>query len=343
MRHITCYLRHFSTIHCVSSIDIMKKKLIIGLLIGAILVYLSFRGIYLQNVIDGFSMVRYVYIIPLLMISFFIQVLRSWRWGIILCPLEKVDQLTLFSVTSVGFLAIIAIPARLGELARPYLITQKSKIKMSAALGTIFVERILDCFTVLFIFIVIVLFFMPLPAWLISASLIFFLATATVSAVMIVSTVKRDSSVRLLSRLFNIFPEKHAEKMTRLIRHFIDGFAIITNPKRFLQVMLLSAAIWLINGTAIYVLFQAFSFSLPLVAAFVLMIILMIGIAIPAAPGFVGNWHYFCVLGLSLFGISKTDALTFAVIYHFLSIGFVIILGLIFLPFNKFALSDLHE
>src|SRR4030042_5723463 len=143
----------------------LKKKLIMGLLIGAILVYLSIRGICFQNVIDGFRMVRYKYIFPLLMISFFMQVLRSWRWGIILSPLEKVDQLSLFSVTSVGFLAIVAIPARLGDLDRPYLITKKSQINMSAALGTVFIERIFDSLTVLSI-VIIVLFFMPLPTWL---------------------------------------------------------------------------------------------------------------------------------------------------------------------------------
>jgi hypothetical protein len=79
------------------------------------------------------------------------------------------------------------------------------------------------------------------------------------------------------------------------------------------------------------------------VAAFVLMIILIIGIAIPTAPGFIGNWHYFCILGLDIFGIPKTDALTFAIIYHFLSIGIVIVLGLIFLPFNRFSVSDLRQ
>jgi uncharacterized protein (TIRG00374 family) len=217
-------------------------------------------------------------------------------------PLEKVDQLSLFSVTSVGFLAIVAIPARLGELARPYLITKKSQIKMSAALGTIFVERIFDSFTVLSIFII-VLFFMPLPTWLIRASIIFFLVTAMLAAVLIASIVNRAGSVRLLTFLFNILPEKYAEKLTHMIDYFIVGFAIITDPKRFLQVMLLSASIWLCNGMAIYILFLAFSFTLSLVAAFVVMIILMIGIAVPAAPGFVGNWHYFFILGLSLFGI----------------------------------------
>jgi uncharacterized protein (TIRG00374 family) len=320
----------------------MKKNVILGLIIGAILVYLSVRGIRFQDVIDGFRMVRYEYVLLPLLIFFFMQVLRAWRWGIILSPIEKVDQLSLFSVTCVGFLAIVAIPARIGELARPYLITKKSQIKMSAAVGTIFVERIFDSFSVLSVF-VIVLFLTPLPPWLIKASFIFFLITIMIFTVMILLLVKRDKANRVLGSLFRRFPERYAVKLNPLIDYFIDGFAIIADPKRFFVVMFLSAILWLINGTAIYLLFMAFGFSLPPVAAFVLMIILMVGIAIPAAPGFIGNWHYFCILGLTLFGITKTDAFTFAVVYHFLSIGIVIILGLIFLPFNKFSLSDLQK
>ena len=73
------------------------------------------------------------------------------------------------------------------------------------------------------------------------------------------------------------------------------------------------------------------------------MIILIIGIAIPTAPGFIGNWHFSCVLGLGLFGINKTDALTFAIIYHFLAVGFVVILGLGFFPSLKLSFADLRK
>ena len=72
-------------------------------------------------------------------------------------------------------------------------------------------------------------------------------------------------------------------------------------------------------------------------------IILLIGIAIPTAPGFIGNWHYACIVGLTLFGIPRAEALSFAIIYHFLSIGIILILGHIFLPFNKFSLLELKR
>jgi len=320
----------------------MKNKLILGLLIGVILTYFSVRGIHFQDVMHGFRTVKYEYVLPALIIFFFMQVLRSWRWGVILSPIVKVDQLSLFSITSIGFLAIVAIPARIGELARPYLITKKSRIKMTAALGTVFIERIFDSLTVLSVF-VFVLFFTPLPSWLVKASFIFSCAVIILFLAMILLIFKRDLFTGILTRIINKVPGKYIMKVTPLINHFIDGFAIITDPLRFFVVICLSALIWLINGAAIYFLFLAFGFPLSPLVAFVLMIILMVGIAIPAAPGYVGNWHYFCILGLTLFGINKTDALTFAVIYHFLSLGVVVLLGLIFLPFNKFSLTDLQK
>jgi len=106
-----------------------------------------------------------------------------------------------------------------------------------------------------------------------------------------------------------------------------------------IQILLYSLVIWSINAGAIYLLFLAFNFTLPLVASVILMAILIVGIAIPAGPGFIGNWHYSCLLGLSLYGVPKPDALSFAVIYHFLSIGIIIFLGSIFLPFSGFSLS----
>ena len=320
----------------------MKKKVIAGLALSALLVWLSIRGIEFRGVIDGFRTIRCWYLFPAVAAMFLMQLLRSIRWGVILRPIEKVDQLSLFSVTSVGFLAIIAIPARMGELARPYLITKKSRIPMSSALGTIFVERVLDSLTVLIIAVV-ALFFTALPPWLVRSSVLFLLVTLGLFAVMVRMMVRREATLRILAPLIGRLPVRHAGTVNRLIDHFIEGFRIVVDPALLLLVSLLSIVIWFVDVLAIYLLFLAFGLHLPVAAAFVLMIILIIGIAIPTAPGFIGNWHYFCILGLGLFGIPKTDALTFAIIYHALSIGIVILLGLIFLPFNRFSVSDLRR
>ncbi len=319
----------------------MKKKLALGMVLGAILVYLSIRGIHYEDVAQGFRTIRYVYALPVLISLFLIQVIKSFRWGVILSPIAKIDQFSLFSVTSVGFLAITAVPARLGELARPYLITKKSQIRMSAAVGTILVERVFDCLTVLLIFLF-ALFFAPLPPWLIRSGMIFLGVTLLIFTGMTFMILKRDASLRVLNSTFRRLPERYTMKLNYLFHQFIDGFQIMTDPGLLFQVIFLSIAIWLMDVAAIYFMSLAFGFSLPFVAPFVIMVVLMIGITIPAAPGFVGNWHFACILGLSLFGIPKAEAFTFSVMFHVMCVGLVIVLGLLFLPSNRFSLSDLR-
>jgi uncharacterized protein (TIRG00374 family) len=320
----------------------MKKKVIAGLLLSALLVYLSVRGIHFQGVADAFAAVHYGYLVPAVLLMLFMQALRSYRWGLILRPMERIGQLPLFSVTSVGFLAILAIPARLGELARPYLITKKSRVPMSSAVGTIFAERVLDCLTVLLI-AALAIFFTELPTWLIRASILLLVITLAILIVMVLLIVKREASLRILAPLIARLPPRYATGVNRLISHFIAGFGIMVDPALLVGVTALSIVIWLVDVAAIYMMFLAFGLSLPVSAAFVLMIVLIIGIAIPTAPGFIGNWHYFCILGLGLFGIPKTEALSFAILYHFLSIGIIIALGLIFLPFNRFSFSEMSR
>ncbi|TFG92759.1 MAG: flippase-like domain-containing protein [Syntrophobacterales bacterium] len=320
----------------------MLKKLFLGIAIGFLFVYFSFKGVDLGRIADGLKNAKLSFIPAVLGLLVLIQIIRSYRWGIILKPMMAIDQLSLFSVTSVGFLAVVAIPARIGELARPYLISTKTGVSMSSAVGTVLVERVLDGLTILAAFFIVVLF-TPLPPWLIRGSLVFLFIILVFLGVMIFLIFKREIALNFLAPLFRRLPEKWHLRLADLIDSLIDGFKIIPHWRSMCYLVFLSVAMWLTDAVAMYVLFFAFGFDLPLSAAFVLMVIIILGIAIPTAPGFVGNWHFFCVLGLGLFGIHKTDALTYAIVLHFLSIGVIVILGLAFLPFNRFSLSDIKR
>ena len=81
--------------------------------------------------------------------------------------------------------------------------------------------------------------------------------------------------------------------------------------------------------------------QLPLTAGYAVLVITALGVALPTAPGFIGNYHFSCVLGLTLFGVPKTDALTFAILLHFLQLSVMILLSLICLPFMKVSLPTL--
>ena len=321
----------------------MNKKLLFGIMLGMILIYFSIRGIHFDETIAHLKKINLGYATASLFFIVFMQALRSYRWGVILQPLGKISQLTLFAVTSVGFLAIAAIPARIGELARPYLIAQKSPIKMSSALGTIIVERVLDSLAVLTITVAVLIWQNDLPSWMIKSGIIFFILTMAMIALVAGLVWRRETAVGIIDRILRRVPGKLAQAVHKVIHHFIDGFQVITDVKRLFYLLILSALVWLVDVAAIYALLLAFGFDLPALAAFVVMVILIAGIAIPTAPGFIGNWHYACILGLSLFGVARPEAFSFALVYHFLSIAIVVILGVIFLPFNRFSISDMTK
>ncbi len=318
------------------------KKIIPGLLIGALLIYYSLKGTQLTDVVAGFSKVEPTYIWFSLLLMILMQALRAWRWGLILKPLGRIGPLQLWAATCVGFLAITALPARLGELLRPYLVTRSADIRVSAALGTVFVERFLDGVTILAIASA-TAFFTSLPPWLVKANLFFLIVNIMLLAGMFCAAFRRSLLERLLDFLTRRLPFPWKEKLHNFFFYFLDGFQIIGDVSRLWRVFALSCLIWFVDAIVIYALFQAFNSPLPPVAAFVLMIILIIGIAIPTAPGFIGNWHFACILGLGLFGVARTEALTFAITYHFLAVGLTIILGLSFWPFLDFSFADLWE
>jgi uncharacterized protein (TIRG00374 family) len=318
----------------------MKIKVIVGLLLSLLLVWLSLRGIDIKEVHNGLRKINFIFVIYSMVVMILMQVLRAIRWGFILKPLDKISKFTIFSVTNVGFLAIVAIPVRLGELVKPYLITKKSHVSMGSALGTIFIERILDIIAVLIIAAT-VFFVVPLPALLFRSGFILFLLTIFVLIFLMLIILWKDKARIILAPIIKIFPMRYVILLKKLMDQFIEGFSIIKHSALLIMIVIISLSIWLADALAIYLFFLAFNLNLTITAAFVIMIILIVGIAIPSAPGFIGNWHYACVLGLGFFGIAKTTALSFAILYHAISIGIIITLGLIFLPFNSFSVVDL--
>jgi uncharacterized protein (TIRG00374 family) len=321
-----------------------KVNFLLGLAVGGLFVWLAFRGTDIEGVKSSFKAADYTYIMPVVFLSFIVQLLRSYRWGVILEPMEKMGQLTLFSITSVGFMAITLLPVRMGEIVRPYLISQKSSIKLGSSLATIVVERIFDMLT-LMIVLLIVLVKIELPQWIFRSACSILIIFIPLLFLLIFFAVKREVSAKGIDRILGKLPHKLSSRLMRLFHSFIDGLQILPDLKRTIFVVFLSLLIWGLIGISTYLLFSSFPSmgQLPLAAGYAVLVITALGVALPTAPGFIGNYHFSCVLGLTLFGIPKTDALTFAILLHFIQFSVQILLGLVCLPFIKVSLPTLFK
>lgn len=324
----------------------MKTKInvTLGILVGLVFIWLAFRGTNVEEIKSSFKAAKYLYLIPVVFLTIIVLMLRSYRWGVILEPLEKIDQWSLFSITAVGFMAINLLPVRMGELARPYLISQKSTIKMGSSLATIVVERIFDMLTLMMVLLLIVMM-VKLPAWIFRSACSILLIVIPLLLVLIFMAVKREVSVKGIDRIIGTLPKTLSSRLMRLSHSFLDGLQILPDLKKTFYLASLSVLIWSLLGLSTYILFSSFEsmLGLPLAAAYVVLAITALGITLPTAPGFVGNYHFSCVLALTLFEIPKTDALTFAILLHFLQVVVTIVLGLIFLPSIKVSLPALFK
>ena len=63
-----------------------------------------------------------------------------------------------------------------------------------------------------------------------------------------------------------------------------------------------------------------------------------ISIVLPTSPGYVGTYHYLCQLSLVMFGVSATDALSYAAVAHAVSVLPVTLIGLIMANYEGVAI-----
>lgn len=250
---------------------------------------------------------------------------RAWRWNNLLAPLGvRLGAGRLLAISSVGFMAILALPARLGELVRPALVRKKGHVSATAALGTVAVERIIDGLLVsLLVFAAFFALRGPgAPAWmmpvaygalgLFSAALVF-LGFAMRWPQKTVEIAIRLTGARLYApRLAGLVREK--------LLSMISGFLVMSDRRNLLWFVLWSAVYWIANGLSLWVLAQGFGLGLSMVGAFATMGLVAVGITLPNSPGLVGQYQLAAQYGLSLYlgedAAFGAAGLAFAIVLH---------------------------
>jgi uncharacterized protein (TIRG00374 family) len=322
------------------------KKLLVGIILSLVFIYFSLRGLDYEKVLDGLQNVNYLYLLPAALVSLMVAVLRSLRWGLILSPVKHVSQREIFPICCVGFMAVVLAPMRMGEFMRPYLLRSRDLVPFSSALATIFVERVLDSMAVLGIFLVVV-WGMPVPAWLEKSGYFALFALVAMVVFMCLLYFRTSATVKFLGPLLGLLPDRVRQRIEELIHNFVDGFRIIASLRRLVATIILSVMVWTLSGVMIYSLFYFHGFELSLLAACLVLVVNVIGISLPTAPGMLGNFQFSCIAALSLFGLPKDEAFVFSMVYYFLGIGIIILLGLVSLNFVdvsiKGALRDIKK
>jgi uncharacterized protein (TIRG00374 family) len=318
-----------------------------GLTVSAAALALTLRGKDLGRIWSEMLHADYRWLWPYLILLLGIHVIRTVRWGILLEPMAKLPFSKLNAASAVGFMALVILPFRLGEFARPYLIAERPRLRVSAALSSVVVERVVDgLFTAMLL--ILTLFAVPegtrgLHAFRVGGGVVF-LVFSVVLAFLVLAYRNRPRAVRLTHRLLDPISPRLAERASGMTDAFIHGLRLVPSRRKVAYFFLLTFLYWAVNGWGVQLFARSFGFELGLIEAYTVVGVLVVGVMIPAGPGMVGTFQAAVVSGLALFAPGAGDrALAFANVLWLVQIGQQVTLGFVFLFSRHIQLARVLE
>jgi uncharacterized membrane protein YbhN (UPF0104 family) len=279
---------------------------------------------------------------------------RSVRWRFLLRQIIEVPKLRLLAVSCAGYLAILLLPFRLGELARPYLLRSKPPeppiLTMTAATASVVAERVIDGLflsIVLAIALVAVPTLHPLPDKVVGLPItvahvrmlgfamlgLFTIAFATIA----VFYVARGWAVRTTERVIGIVSPTLATALAGFAARLADGLHVFSRGRDFAGFVLETALYWLLNALATWVLAIACGVvhanGAPITFGEALTLMGMLGctVLIPGPPGLLGVFQAGLYAAMTMYfptAIVTGPGSAFVFLMYAIQVALAILVGL---------------
>lgn len=264
--------------------------------------------------------------------------LQALRWRYLLRRPTPVRYGTVLQATYLGALVNAILPFRPGEVVRGLLVSRRTGRGFAAVLSTEVVERLSDALA-MGALIWLAVRGLDLPASLKVAQLLLVggLAVLTLAALLV---ALRERA--LCCRLEAWGPRRKLWATARRVAlDLMVGLRLLRDWKSMAVSLGVALGMAGLQVTIFWLALRAYNLDMTLVQAAAVLAVISIGTLLPNAPGNLGSWHFFCMLGLSLFGIDSATAAGFSVVtFAVLSVA-LICGGLIALVTSPFRLSQL--
>jgi uncharacterized protein (TIRG00374 family) len=291
--------------------------------------------------INALTEANYGYVLLATFILMFSHYLRALRWQLFLTPIKTINTGSLFSALVIGYAANTFVPAHLGELLRAIVLGKRHNIFASTTFASIVLERIVDILSLILV-MVLVIFVHPFPRWVVQSGIIMLTGALCLFVTLIILKRFETKTSGLMRTLFRPLPEKFGNKIHSMALNFISGLMPLKSFRHYFYVAILSVAIWFCYALVYYFCLLAFNleaiYNLAWYVGLVVLVFTTISIVVPTSPGYVGTYHYLCQISLVMFGVSATNALSFASISHAVIILPVTLVGLIMANYEGVAI-----
>ena len=340
-----------------------SRKIWIGAGISAGFLVLFLVTVDLGRMVDALADADYVYVAPGVALYLTSILFRTIRWQVLLRHMRPITVRRLYPVVVVGYMANSLLPMRLGEVVRSYHVGEREGISKTAALATIFVERVLDALTLLF-FIAVIAVFVPLtglaeafsdwsgvpwPLLVMAFSVPFFV----MFGMLVLSALFPGGAGAAAAVLIDRLPDRLGSPLLRAFGLFLEGLTPLRDPRTLALLFVLSVPIWLLESALFFVV--GFSFGLDdvfdslgdmAVAQVLVTAVANIGSSIPAAPGGVGLFEIVAreaLVAMPMASVDRAVAAGFAAVVHLALVLPMVVLGQVLLWAEHLSLRKLSQ
>jgi glycosyltransferase 2 family protein len=277
--------------------------------------------------------------------------MRSLRWQAFLVPIASVRLRNLFAATAVGFGCIFVI-GRAGEIVRPAVLSLRERLRPSATVATILIERIFDLTTVVTAFAINLLFFhnpirqdSPLsnPSTIRSFGLLLLVGLSIGIGMLILLRLKAERIISWLESRSGWSQKKALRPLLNFIRHLAEGLSVLLNLRALALTIFYTAGVWGLITIATWLVVASFGQRFTLSQTIFIIGFALFGSIVPTPGGSAGAFHAVAAKGFELLGLEANLAASISLVYHLIAFGPPFIIALYFLVRDDITLTQLRE
>jgi glycosyltransferase 2 family protein len=316
-------------------------KPFLSYLIAIVCLIWVFHNIKIGLFLKDLGNIRWNWIILAIICDFLSYLFQGLRWRILLKPVSKVSLWKSTQAIYSGLFTNEILPFRTGEIVRTYLISRWTGISFVTVIPSILVERFFDAIWI-GIGVGLTAIFAELPHNLVDAAEILGIAILTLVTIFIYLVLRRERE------LIENPDTKNKRKpllgiVGTILTRLASGIKAIGTSRYFYFAFTTSSLILVFQILSFWLVMLAYRFSFSLWAGAAVMIIVLLGTAIPNTPSNVGTYQFFVVVGLTLFGVEKTTASGFSLVVFVILTIPLWALGFIAISKTGMKLSDIRR
>jgi len=312
-----------------------------GLLIAGAGLYIFFRDVNPGILLKEIRQTKYWIILVSVILNPLSMWFRALRWELMLPSRPDTVRNGLFPMVIIGFMFNNIFPARIGEAARAVLLWKKNRFTVMESVGSLLIERFIDCLMYAS------LFFIPVFLTSSLSSLSFYamlMALGVGISILCFFLYLFFPSVfrAFVEKIIGFFPEKMRKQLKKFSDEFFSNLDWIFSFRNVCGVILYTILGALCSIGVMFLLargVEAFGFLKSMfgvaLAAF--------GAAIPLSPGYVGTLHSAVSGGLKIAGVGVEKAGAIAILYHAIGYITVTVIGLYYFFSTRISLREINE